>query len=93
MGVPFPGDTYAEPGQPNWVGYMARDFKPKNAAGEEQPLLVFDYAIGGQTVDGVKVQAERYFLPTAGRRPDWAPWTSADTLFSAHVFATIIGMY
>ncbi|KAF8831225.1 hypothetical protein HHX47_DHR1000591 [Lentinula edodes] len=50
----------------------------------ENPILVYDYAVGGATIDGVKVQVETFFLGQAGvgTNPDWARWSSEETLFA-----------
>lgn len=44
-------------------------------------MLVYDYALGGDTVGGVKRQVHKDFLPHLATRPDWAPWSASDTLF------------
>ncbi|EPQ58338.1 hypothetical protein GLOTRDRAFT_57235 [Gloeophyllum trabeum ATCC 11539] len=74
LGVDFPGITWTEQDQPNWVGHLVTKYTPN-------PLLVYDYAVGGDTIAGVKRQVERQFLPHVGQKPDWAPWTAEDTLF------------
>lgn len=74
LGVKFPGTPLTEEGKPNWVGYLARKYN-------RSPLLVFDYAVQGDTVDGVVVQAEKVFFPVVGARPTWARWTGDDSLF------------
>ncbi|KAI5121383.1 hypothetical protein M0805_001196 [Coniferiporia weirii] len=84
LGVKFPGNTYSEPGTANWAGYLAREFC-SSRDGSSDPLLVYDYGRGGQMVDGVKHQAEVEFIPSAGRKPEWAPWTAEDTLFATWV--------
>ncbi|KAH8116759.1 hypothetical protein DFH11DRAFT_1505237 [Phellopilus nigrolimitatus] len=84
LGVPFPGKTYTEPGTANWVGYLAREFCP-SGSGDAEPLLVYNYAQGGQTVNGVRLQAENQFLMSAGKKPHWAPWAADDTLFATWV--------
>lgn len=81
LGVDFPGTTYAEPGEPNWVGYLTRDHSPSGDF-ESDPLLVYDYGLGGQTVNGVKYQVEYMFLSDMGMEPKWVHWTAEDTLFS-----------
>ncbi|OBZ75356.1 hypothetical protein A0H81_04312 [Grifola frondosa] len=43
--------------------------------------LVYDYALGGDGVDGVRRQILQEFIPSLGGQPDWAPWTASDTLF------------
>jgi hypothetical protein len=43
---------------------------------------VYDYAEGGDSVSGVGAQIRRQFIPYVGKKPDWAPWTAEDTLFS-----------
>ncbi|KDQ09428.1 carbohydrate esterase family 16 protein [Botryobasidium botryosum FD-172 SS1] len=74
LGIEYPGVTYAEEGKPNWVGFLATVY---NAS----PLLVYNYALGGATVDGVANQVERSFLPRAGTKPAGAVWTERDSLF------------
>lgn len=75
LGVEFPGMTFAEPGKPNWVGHLITEFKPNPS------ILVHCYAVGGDSVHGVVRQVQRRFLPVLGTQPDWAPWTSSDSLF------------
>lgn len=74
LGVDFPGNTWAEPGKPNWVGHLAIQRTPS-------PLLVYDYGLGGDRVDGVRRQVEKEFIPHLGSKPSWAPWTEDDTMF------------
>lgn len=73
----FPGTPYTEIGEddrslPNWVGHLLTS---------RNGLLIYDYAAGGQTVSGVCTQVERCFLPDIGKKPDWAPWKSFNSLF------------
>ncbi|KAJ3478447.1 hypothetical protein NLI96_g9750 [Meripilus lineatus] len=75
LGVDYPGNTFAEYGSPNWVGYLVKEFFP------EQEILVYDFAVGGQLCSGVIHQIQTGFLPHAGQKPAWAPWTDSDTLF------------
>ncbi|KAJ6629304.1 hypothetical protein B0H10DRAFT_2160475 [Mycena sp. CBHHK59/15] len=75
LGVEFPGETYAEPGQPNWVGHLITNHSPN------PNLLVYNYAKGGSRVAQVKDQVQSMFRYHLGEKPDWAPWTSSDTLF------------
>lgn len=42
---------------------------------------MFDYGKGGQTVEGVVKQIKDEFIPQLGEKPEWAKWSSADTLF------------
>ncbi|KZT28430.1 carbohydrate esterase family 16 protein [Neolentinus lepideus HHB14362 ss-1] len=74
LGVDYPGITWAEADQPNWVGYLVTEYV-------FSPVLVYDYAVGGDTVAGVRRQMERHFLPTVAKKPHWAPWAAEDTLF------------
>ena len=62
---------------PNWVGHLVA-----SRLREDKKLLVYDYAVGGHTVSGVKHQINNWFLPHAGKKPEWAPWTAGDSLFS-----------
>ncbi|KAJ3557005.1 hypothetical protein NM688_g1712 [Phlebia brevispora] len=80
LGVPFPGMTWAEPGKANWVGHLVNRLKSKGTK-----VLVYDFALGGDTVDGVKRQIHREFLAELASQPEWAPWTSSDTLFIVFV--------
>ncbi|KZT08256.1 carbohydrate esterase family 16 protein [Laetiporus sulphureus 93-53] len=75
LGVEFPGVTWTESDTANWVGHLITNYSPHGQ------MLVYDYAVGGDTVSGVRIQIRNRFLPTAGRKPDWAPWSSTDTLF------------
>jgi hypothetical protein len=77
LGVDFPGITYAEPGEPNWVGHLVKKYSASPS------VLVYDFARGGNRVDGVAHQFEDQFLPVLSTKPSWAPWTAEDTLFSA----------
>ena len=65
--------------EPNWVGHLVQSV---NAARPDSPLLVYDYAVSGDTVARMKLwQAKKEFLPHLASRPEWAPWTPSDTLF------------
>ncbi|KAA1471102.1 hypothetical protein DENSPDRAFT_837027 [Dentipellis sp. KUC8613] len=76
MGVPFPGETYNEPDKPNWVGHLiATYFKDRT------DVLIYDYARGGDRVFDIRRQAIQQFIPHLGKKPEFCPWTSSDTLF------------
>ncbi|KAF8154742.1 hypothetical protein B0H34DRAFT_852737 [Crassisporium funariophilum] len=91
LGVAFPGNTYNEEGLPNWVGCLISKhcppprFNPSVDDDEqdedylESPLLVYDYAKGGDTVAGVRIQIEHSFIPTLTKTG--AAWDPVDTLF------------
>ncbi|KAF5373877.1 hypothetical protein D9758_000632 [Tetrapyrgos nigripes] len=94
LGVPYPGaprSMWNEPKTPNWVGHLITKyvseprFDPKTKQQAEEycnaPLLVYDYAVGGQTVSGVVCQIEAQFLPGVGKKPEWALWTASESLF------------
>ncbi|PCH37995.1 carbohydrate esterase family 16 protein [Wolfiporia cocos MD-104 SS10] len=74
FGVAFPGKTYTEPETPNWVGHLVTEYT-------HQPVLVYDYAHGGDGVDEVCEQINYKFIPGVAAKPKWAPWQSTDTLF------------
>ncbi|KAI5119740.1 hypothetical protein M0805_008670 [Coniferiporia weirii] len=84
LGVPFPGYTWTEGGEEdmgdstgaNWVGHLVLSRKK-----DAKSLLVYDYAVGGDTLAGVKKQIELWYLPNVGKKPDWAPWEANDSLF------------
>ncbi|KAI0374904.1 hypothetical protein BV20DRAFT_1048910 [Pilatotrama ljubarskyi] len=75
LGIEFPGVTWAEAGMANWVGHLVTEYSPYTK------LLVYDYAIGGDTVEGVRKQVQVNCLPRVGEKPDWAPWRADNTLF------------
>ncbi|KAJ7449239.1 hypothetical protein FB451DRAFT_754571 [Mycena latifolia] len=77
LGVPFPGTTYAEPDQPNWVGHLVTNYF--TGKGKGGPLLVYDYAKGGARVHNVRNQVQMMFCRHAGAHP--RPWKAGDTLF------------
>jgi hypothetical protein len=71
---PFPGDTYA--GGPNWLGYLVL----KN---QKSRLYIYDYAVNGHTVPRMKgQQVKDEFMEHAGKKPDYCPWESDNSLFS-----------
>ncbi|KAI0033342.1 SGNH hydrolase-type esterase domain-containing protein [Vararia minispora EC-137] len=76
MGVPFPGAPNNEPGRPNWIGHLIRSFGHGQAN-----MLVYDYAIRGDTIQGVRGQIASSFVPVIGKKPSWAPWRASDSLF------------
>ena len=63
----------------NWVGHLITEYTYSR-------LLVYDYAIGGDTVAGVQRQIRVNFQPRVGEKPSWAPWTAEDSLFSETIF-------
>ncbi|KAI0345169.1 hypothetical protein BDW22DRAFT_1343459 [Trametopsis cervina] len=74
LGIEFPGNTWNEPDEPNWIGHLLS--KP----GMNPDMLVYDYALGGQTVDDMRTQVSdfrRQFSSTA-------PWNGTNSLFVAH---------
>ncbi|PPQ87976.1 hypothetical protein CVT25_001055 [Psilocybe cyanescens] len=104
LGIDFPGLTYNESGLPNWVGHLITKYCPEprynpenrdkqTEAWNNSPLLVHDYAKGGQTVAGVQSQIANLFLPTLGKKPKWAPWTAQETLFITWVGINDCGVF
>jgi len=89
LGLAFPGSTFNFP-DANWVGYLIKKYGPEprfepgatpSATYQERPFLVHDYARGGDTVDGIRRQVEKEYLPGVGQKPEWAPWIPEETLF------------
>ncbi|ESK94571.1 cellulose-binding gdsl lipase [Moniliophthora roreri MCA 2997] len=75
LGVDFPGvkgTMWNEAGTSNWVGHLITQYAPEpryspNAAAiqdayREKPLLVYNYAVGGDTMSGVQFQIDSCFL-------------------------------
>lgn len=81
---PYPGDTYS--GGPTWVskfvctltydevGYLCTEYK-------QSPILAYNFAVPGVVVQRLTAQIKECFLPHAGKKPEWAPWTSKNSLF------------
>ena len=44
--------------------------------------MVYDYAVCGHTVQGVRTQVKDKFLEYAGKKPEYCPWESENALFS-----------
>ncbi|PPQ90160.1 hypothetical protein CVT25_012471 [Psilocybe cyanescens] len=105
LGMEFPGMTFNEEGLPNWVGHLISKYCPPprfnpSLKPQEQdkqymqsPILVYDYAIGGQTVDGVRFQIENYFLPHLGTNPPEATWNASNSIFITWVGINDCGRY
>ncbi|KAJ7263074.1 hypothetical protein C8J57DRAFT_1334618 [Mycena rebaudengoi] len=79
LGIRFPGVTYAEPNEPNWVGLFVTNHSPN------PNLLVYNYSKGGSRVYNVKSQVEEMFLRHFGNISSQSQWTSSDTLFMTWV--------
>lgn len=86
LGIPMPGVTWTEKNTKNWVGHLVKSFKKD---GHDPRVLC--YAVGGDRVAGVGQQITRHFLPSAGTKPDWAPWTSEQSLFITWVGTNDLG--
>jgi len=93
LGVPYPGedlwtdvtgdDNFPEL-QPNWVGALISKYVPGQKyipRNQTSSILVYDFAIGGDTVSGVGHQISYQFISHMGQKPDWASWAPEDTLF------------
>jgi hypothetical protein len=78
IGVKFPGVTWTNDGEPNWVGHLITKYS------QNPSLLVYDYAVGGDKVDGIKHQVRYHFMGSLANKPDWAPWTAENTLFGIY---------
>ncbi|CAE6436999.1 unnamed protein product [Rhizoctonia solani] len=76
LGVPFPGDTWTDGEKPNWVGYLLKTWP------FEQPLLIHDFAIGGDTVPRMEVIINGPYQDLVGRRCKCNEhWKPANSLF------------
>ncbi|CDO69704.1 Carbohydrate Esterase Family 16 protein [Trametes cinnabarina] len=91
LGVDFPGKTWCGKidrerntitYEPNWVGHLVELVRAQRNG---SPLIVYDYALGGEAASGVKRQIEKEFSPHVATKPEWASWTSEDTLFATWV--------
>jgi hypothetical protein len=95
LGVSFPGQTYNEPGLPNWVGHLITKYAPEprfvpslketeqDVRCLESSLLVYDYAQGGSKTENVLEQIRYSFLPTVAKTEgNWDDVCLINTLFS-----------
>ena len=95
LGVSFPGETYNEPGLPNWVGHLITKYAPEprfipsltetehDIRSLESSLLVYDYAEGGSRMENVREQIRYSFLPTIAKTEEnWDDMSLINTLFS-----------
>jgi hypothetical protein len=53
----------------------------------DSPLLVYDYAVCGDSVHKMKYQVKEQFMETAGKKPDYCPWDSENSLFSTSLIS------
>ncbi|KAJ1311189.1 hypothetical protein OPQ81_009690 [Rhizoctonia solani] len=76
LGVPFPGYTWTEGEKPNWVGYLL------NTWAYERPLLVHDFAMGGDTVRNMEVAINGPYQELISSRCKCNEhWKAANSLF------------
>ncbi|KAF5340175.1 hypothetical protein D9758_014987 [Tetrapyrgos nigripes] len=84
---PFPGGTID--GKPNWVEFASTTYN-------NSFILVWNYAYGGATIDASlappytptvlsETDQVNEYLNGAAKKPSSAPWTSANSLFSAWI--------
>ena len=74
----FPGLTYA--GGRNWLGYLAEK------RSDSSPIYIYDYAVCGHNVQRMKAQVTYEFMEFAGKKPDYCPWESDNSIFSVSSF-------
>lgn len=79
LGIPFPGVTYTEPDQPNWVGHLVSNYSLN------PELRVYDFAEGGDGVFGVSLQIRNQYMRALALKPEWAPWCAEDSLFGEYM--------
>ena len=53
-------------------------------------ILAYDYAVPGALVQGLKWQVKKLFLPHAGQKPTWAPWTNDTSLFRIPSLSSVL---
>jgi phospholipase/lecithinase/hemolysin len=61
-------------GGPSWVTYLTTEYN-------RSLILTYNYAANGAFTQQLKRQRDYDFLRHAGKKPSWAPWTSANSLF------------
>ncbi|QRV75970.1 carbohydrate esterase family 16 protein [Ceratobasidium sp. AG-Ba] len=78
LGVPFPGTPYTDYKQPNWVGYLHRTWPG------ERPLIVYDFAQGGDTVQNMQQKVEEAYRKLVTSTCILGEhWNSATSLFGS----------
>lgn len=48
----------------------------------QSTIFVYNFAENGAELSWLDRQVDEHFLPNAGQHPEWAPWTSSNSLFS-----------
>ena len=79
---------FNRPNSKRKVDYIACEYN-------QSVILAHDFAVRGDQVQGVEEQVRDVFLPNAGQKPSWAPWSGNKSLFSAldFVFRRLIFSY
>jgi len=79
FGVEWPGEPFCEPDHPNYIGYLHEMLK------SQYPLnpipFIYNYSHGGDTIETQLHVARGLFVHGAGKKPEWARWTSENSLF------------
>ena len=65
------------------IEYLATEYNHSS-------IPTYDYAIPDALVQGLKWQVKEWFLPHAGQKPTWAPWTHDNSLFSISSLCSVL---
>ena len=69
------------------MGEFLEKVEVEGSEGNVSRVLVYDYAVGGDGVEGVETQVKEGFLGEGGvgHKPEWAQWGEGDSLFGEFV--------
>ncbi|KAG8945383.1 hypothetical protein FRC04_000833 [Tulasnella sp. 424] len=78
LGVEYPGTTWTEQNEANWVGHLINQYTHSNP-------VVYNYAVGGHTLKGYAQQILRGFLDGPGQEDSGVGWTAENSLFLSSI--------
>jgi phospholipase/lecithinase/hemolysin len=67
------------------VAHIATDYN-------QSTIFVYNFAQNGAELSWLDGQVNEQFIPKAGRHPEWAPWTSRNSLFSMSPSGSLISV-
>ncbi|KAG9029374.1 hypothetical protein FRB95_005381 [Tulasnella sp. JGI-2019a] len=82
LGVEWPGQTWSDD-KPVWIGHLINSYV-------KDPVLVYDYAVGGSFYSDIGVQVKKYFMEGAGNA-ECDGWQPDDSLFVTWVGVNDVG--
>ncbi|KAG9007698.1 hypothetical protein FRB90_009251 [Tulasnella sp. 427] len=74
LGMEYPGTTWTERDEANWVGHLVNQYTHSHP-------LVYNFAVGGHTLEGYREQIIDSFIDGVGREDSGVAWTAENSLF------------